>query len=112
MSYCRNCRDLLTAKTRSSDTFAYCATCGDLVDAFRPNRFRPDEWFAIPTLEDGATAYGNPCDVCWLSVFTLRRCSATRWAAVCEGQDWDGERIAGCQTEHPVRQRTAMSVIF
>lgn len=81
--------------------------------AYRPDRRRPDLWYHIDVadLHDGNVLQGDQCDVCALSAYTLRRYAADSWAAVCEGQRWDGEVIAGCRTQHPVRQMMAMRVI-
>jgi hypothetical protein len=113
---CENpeCHVPFALRFRSTDNPSLCKHCGDLVYAFRPNRNRPDEWFAISPddLYDGAIVGGDQCEGCGLSDYTLRRRSARLWVAVCEGQEWDGEVINGCKMEHPIRQKKAMDTIF
>lgn len=114
MALCKNprCRELLTPTNRSSDSDGYCTTCGNLVYAFRPDSELFTEWLIVTELTDGSFVGGAQCGVCGLSLFTLRQRTTYLWVAVCEGQEWDGEEINGCQTEHPVRQKKAMDVIF
>lgn len=110
----RTCGSPFATTNRSVNDTRYCHDCGELVWAFRPNRQRPDEWFVISDdeLVDGAVVIGDQCEGCGLSAYTLRQRSARLWVAVCEGQEWDGEVIAGCKMEHPVRQKMSMTVVF
>jgi hypothetical protein len=112
----RECDTPFTLYPRSTNDPSLCERCGDLVWAFRPNRNRPDEWFAIEDNEenmfDGQIVEGDQCEGCGLSAYTVRQRSVRLWVAVCEGQEWDGEVINGCKMEHPIRQKKAMDTIF
>lgn len=108
----RECGRPFAVAGRSRNDNRYCETCGELVWAFRPNRAQPRDWFHVDELRDGAEMWGDQCEGCGLSAYTLRQRSARLWVAVCEGQEWDGEVIDGCKMEHPVRQKMAMTVIF
>ena len=110
----RRCNAEFAASERSKNDTRYCDSCGELVWAFRPNSDKPDEWFVIADdkLVDGTKVSGDQCEGCGLSEYTVRQRSALLWEAVCEGQQWDGEVIAGCNMGHPVRQKPAMNVIF
>lgn len=108
----RSCGTPFALGGRSPHDSRYCERCGELVWALRPNRALPNDWFHVSDLGDGMVVWGDQCEVCGLSAYTLRQRSARLWVAVCEGQEWDGEVIEGCRTEHPVRQKKAMEVIF
>lgn len=116
----RECAVALSAANRSKDNSQFCAECGDLVWAFRPNSARPDEWFAlVPDADkasqlpiDGASVDGDQCEGCGLSEYQLVREGKWTWVAVCSGQTWDGERMDGCGARHPVRQKKRFEVIF
>lgn len=110
----RSCGIPFSVTRRSTNDTRYCEDCGDLVWAFRPNSDKPNEWFHISDdeLRDGASVSGDQCEGCGLSAYTVRLRHSRLWVAVCEGQEWDGEVIAGCKMEHPIRQKMTMQVIF
>lgn len=113
----RDCGVGLVVANRSHDNPSWCAECGDLVWAFRPNQELPDDWFALSAVGrslpvEGEVVDGDQCDGCGLSQYLIERRSKWTWVAVCAGQVWDGERMEGCGAEHPVRQRKACEVIF
>lgn len=118
--YCRNCRDPLTALSRSPRSSGFCRNCGDEVWAILPNG-DTGEWFLVAdpgaldgqtvlAMLDGMRVQAGQCGRCFLGEFAIRR-NGKAWDGVCEGQRWDGKDIPGCGDIKPVRLMRRCSVI-
>lgn len=115
---CPSCREPVEPEMRSSDDPRYCQDCGDLVYAFRPNSQMPDEWFIVNTVEpyekpiEGVKVSGEQCEDCGLSEYEVKVVARGEWAAVCTGQNYDGDFLEGCGAEHPIRMKKGHLVVW
>jgi len=110
----KNCRCPLSATGRSRDNSTYCADCGDFVWAMRPNRELLQDWYLVSTETPvpGTVILADQCEGCGLSAYTVEQESRHMFAAVCAGQEIDGQTHKGCGERHPIRSKMSKDVIF